>query len=78
MKQNNGKPCELDDIWQTWYLVYRRHYFKIALENAQNIKKQFYHYQEPNGLQVNIKITSYHKYKENNKKKKNHELKLQY
>ncbi|XP_060875798.1 dynamin-like 120 kDa protein, mitochondrial isoform X2 [Metopolophium dirhodum] len=51
LKQKNGTPCELDDIWQTWYLVYRRHYFKIALENAQNIKKHFYHYQESNGLQ---------------------------
>jgi len=54
LKQKNGTPCELDDIWQTWYLVYRRHYFKIALENAQNIKKHFYHYQESNGLQVYI------------------------
>ncbi|VVC43328.1 Hypothetical protein CINCED_3A022888 [Cinara cedri] len=51
LKQKNGTPCELDDIWQTWYLVYRRHYFKTALDNAQMIKKQFYHYQEANGLQ---------------------------
>ncbi|KAF0756855.1 dynamin-like 120 kDa protein, mitochondrial isoform X1 [Aphis craccivora] len=51
LKQKTGTPYELDDIWQTWYLVYRRHYFKTALENAQNIKKQFYHYQETNGVQ---------------------------
>lgn len=55
MKQRNGTPCELEDIWQTWYLVYRRHYFKTALENAHNLKKQFYHYQETNGVQVLIK-----------------------
>ncbi|XP_050060305.1 dynamin-like 120 kDa protein, mitochondrial isoform X2 [Aphis gossypii] len=51
LKQKTGTPYELDEIWQTWYLVYRRHYFKTALENAHNIKKQFYHYQETNELQ---------------------------
>lgn len=55
LKQRNGTPYELEDIWQTWYLVYRRHYFKTALENAQNLKKQFYHYQETNAIQVSIK-----------------------
>jgi len=54
LKQKTGTPYELDEIWQTWYLVYRRHYFKTALENAGNIKKQFYHYQETNELQVYI------------------------
>ncbi|XP_015376444.1 PREDICTED: dynamin-like 120 kDa protein, mitochondrial isoform X2 [Diuraphis noxia] len=51
LKQKNGTPCELDDIWQTWYLVYRRHYFKTALQNAQIIKNQFCLYQQSNGLQ---------------------------
>jgi len=54
LKQKTGTSYELDEIWQTWYLVYRHHYFKTALENAQNIKKQFYHYQETNELQVYI------------------------
>jgi len=54
LKQKSEVSYELDDIWQTWYLVYRRHYFKRALENAQIIKKGFYHYQESNSLQVCI------------------------
>ncbi|XP_025415511.1 dynamin-like 120 kDa protein, mitochondrial isoform X2 [Sipha flava] len=51
LKQRTGQPCELDDIWETWYLVYRRHYFKTALDNAQNLKKQFYLYQESSSSQ---------------------------
>ncbi|XP_050426803.1 dynamin-like 120 kDa protein, mitochondrial isoform X2 [Adelges cooleyi] len=51
LKHRFKPPCEQDDIWQTWYLVYRRHYFKRALENAHNMKRQFYHYQESNGPQ---------------------------
>jgi hypothetical protein len=60
LKQRTGQPCELDDIWETWYLVYRRHYFKTALDNAQNLKKQFYLYQESSSSQVYNLTTLYH------------------
>ncbi|XP_050527682.1 dynamin-like 120 kDa protein, mitochondrial isoform X2 [Daktulosphaira vitifoliae] len=46
LKQKLKVPCSLDDIWETWHLVYRRHSFKMALQNAKEKSKQFYIYQQ--------------------------------